>query len=169
MTSALVHVPLEGEPRVDSRLMADALNNLHKPLMNLIQKHLAKFLEFGVLSFEKTKPSAKGGRPERYALLNENQSYLLLTMARNTRHAVDLKTRLIHEFAAARAGAGRMTRSFTARRLALERADLRSKEQASAGARLMCARRRELPGFRAAREALEHEMQRTLFGPPSPT
>ncbi|MDP9908246.1 phage regulator Rha-like protein [Variovorax boronicumulans] len=166
MTSVLVQVHLDGEPTADSRDLAVALGNTHRPLFALVLKYLPKFQEFGEVIFQKAVGSRPqgGGNPERYALLNEDQSYLLLTMARNSKRAVDLKTRLVHEFAKARAGVRRMGRSFTERRLALERRDRASKDQASTGARLMCARRRELPAIRAEREALEGQMQRKLFG-----
>lgn len=168
MSSALVQVHLDAEPTADSRDLAAALGNKHRPLFVLVLKHLPSFQELGEVIFEKS-PSAQSrtGQRERYALLNENQSYLLLTMARNTPRAVDLKVRLVHEFARARSGVLRMGRPFTERLLALETRDKTSKEQAGAGARLMCARRWELPAIRAERAALEGLVQRKLFGDPA--
>ena len=46
--------------------------------------------------------SKAGGNAERYALLNENQTYLLLNLSRNTEVVVALKSKLITAFSAAR-------------------------------------------------------------------
>jgi len=165
--NALVHVHIDAEPTADSRDLAVALGNTHRPLFALILKYLPKFQEFGVVRFEKAVGARTqgGGNPERYALLNENQSYLLLTMARNNKRTVELKTRLVHEFARARNGLLQMGRPFTERVLELEVRDKASKAKAGVGARLMCVRRQELPALRAERSELEGQMQRKLFGP----
>ena len=87
----------KGEPRVDSRLLAEQLGNQHKNSIDLIERYSAKFKRFGVLPFQTEKPAAgsAGGRPERYALLNEDQCYFLLSLSRNTEIVVDLKADLI--------------------------------------------------------------------------
>lgn len=95
----------KGEPRVDSRILAKQLRNQHKAVMVLVDRYAEKFKGFGVLPFEMEKPQgAQGGRPERYALLNEDQSYFLLSLSRNTDHIVDLKANLVKAFSEARAG-----------------------------------------------------------------
>jgi hypothetical protein len=43
-----------------------------------------------------------GGKPVRYALLNENQSYFLVTLLRNSEKTVPLKVRLTESFAQTR-------------------------------------------------------------------
>lgn len=88
---------IKSEARVDSRLIARELGNVHVEMLDLVQKYQADFEEFGVVGFQTQKPpkGSKGGRPERYALLNENQPYLLLTYARNTPEARRLKVNLV--------------------------------------------------------------------------
>lgn len=95
-----------GEARVDSRLLAEQLDNKHKNSMALIERYLAKFEEFGVVPFQTEKPGAgtAGGRPERFALLNEDQCYFLLSLSRNTDRVVELKASLIMAFREARYG-----------------------------------------------------------------
>lgn len=94
----------KGEPRVDSRLLAEQLGNQHENTYDLLKKYEADFREFGVLRFETGKPSAgsQGGRPVAFALLNEDQCYLLLTYSRNTPRARALKINLVKAFREAR-------------------------------------------------------------------
>lgn len=91
------------EPRVDSRLLALYLGVQHESIQRLLTTYTDDFRELGVFRFEIGKPaSAAGGRPERYALLNEDQAYLLLTYSRNTKRARELKVRLVKAFREAR-------------------------------------------------------------------
>lgn len=94
----------KGEPRVDSRLIAEQLGNQHESTIKTVKAYAADFRQFGVLRFEIGKPPAgsKGGRPEEYALLNEDQCYLLLTYSRNTPRARALKINLVKAFREAR-------------------------------------------------------------------
>lgn len=99
-------VPLiqhKGEARVDSRLLAQQLQNKHKNVLELVSRYADKFKGFGILPFQ-TEEIKGRGQPERYALLNENQSYFLLSLSRNTDHVVDLKANLVQAFSEARAG-----------------------------------------------------------------
>jgi phage regulator Rha-like protein len=93
-----------GEARVDSRDIAERLGNTHQSTFELIKNYPEDFEEFGVLRFQTGKPSKEsvGGRPGRYALLNEDQSYLLLSYSRNTKHVRKLKVALVKAFKAAR-------------------------------------------------------------------
>lgn len=95
-----------GEPRVDSRLLAEQLDNKHKNSMALVDRYLTKFEEFGVVPFQTEKPLAgtAGGRPERFALLNEDQAFFLLALSRNSDRVVGLKADLIMAFREARYG-----------------------------------------------------------------
>ena len=95
-----------GEARVDSRLLAEQLDNKHKNSIALIDRYLAKFEEFGVVPFQTEKPLAgtAGGRPERFALLNEDQAFFLLALSRNSDRVVGLKADLIMAFREARYG-----------------------------------------------------------------
>ncbi|MDB5745091.1 MAG: hypothetical protein JWR68_3406 [Polaromonas sp.] len=97
---------VKAEPRIDSRLLAQHLGNQHKNVGELLEQHKTDFLELGVLRFETAKPiGEQGGRPEKFALLNEDQCYLLLTYSRNTPRTRQLKVRLVKAFGEARRAA----------------------------------------------------------------
>lgn len=104
--SRIILTEYKGEPRVDSRLLAEQLGNKHKNSMALIERYLGKFQEFGVVPFQTEKPLAgtAGGRPERFALLNEDQTFFLLALSRNSDRVVGLKADLIMAFREARYG-----------------------------------------------------------------
>ena len=104
--NAITLTHTENEPRVDSRQLAKQLGTMHKNPMALIERYLAKFEEFGLVPFQTEKPLAgtAGGRPERFALLNEDQAFFLLSLSRNTDRVVDLKADLIMAFREARYG-----------------------------------------------------------------
>lgn len=94
-----------GEPRIDSRLIAMDLGNNHKSTIELIEKYEPKFQRFGLLPFQteavKT-PESRGIKHLKFALLNEDQSYFLLSLSRNTEIVVDLKADLVMAFREAR-------------------------------------------------------------------
>lgn len=101
----LVHA--QGEARVDSRVIAEQLGIQHENSYDQLKKYRADFVELGVLRFETGKPSGhKGGRPEKFALLNEDQAYLLLSYSRNTKKVRRLKVNLVKAFRDARHRAG---------------------------------------------------------------
>lgn len=104
---AVLLVNVDGELRVDSRVLAARLQNQHRPVMALIDKYGDKFERFGKVLFEKApSDESRTGQQERFALLNEDQSYFLLSLARNTDHVVDLKANLVAAFSAARKPVG---------------------------------------------------------------
>ena len=106
-STGLVLVPTQAEPRVDSRLLARQLGGPHANVFELVTDYRADFEQLGVVRFktEKPLPGSKGGRPERFALLNEDQAYLLLTYRRNTAKVRALKVKLVKAFAQARRAA----------------------------------------------------------------
>lgn len=93
-----------GEPRVDSRALAQLFGNQHRNVMALIQKHAEQFKRFGHLLFETQVGDRKqgGGKAERYARLNEDQAIYLLTLAKNNDRVVPLKAELVAAFRIAR-------------------------------------------------------------------
>jgi phage regulator Rha-like protein len=98
---------VKAEPRIDSRLLALQLGNQHKNVRELLEEHKVDFMELGVLRFETAKPTSdQGGRPEKFAILNEDQCYLLLTYSRNTARTRQLKVKLVKAFGEARRAAG---------------------------------------------------------------
>ncbi len=87
---------------VDSRLLAQELGIQHRSFyQKLILKYQNEIEEdWGVMRFEIAKPleGSQGGRPERYALLTEQQSYLVLTYSKNTEQARQCKRNLVKAF-----------------------------------------------------------------------
>jgi hypothetical protein len=94
-----------GEARVDSRLIADQLGIQHESSMRLIRGYKADFEELGILRFEIGEIIGRG-QPEQYALINEDQAYLLLAYSRNTKKVRSLKVNLVKAFRDARNKAG---------------------------------------------------------------
>ena len=96
------------ETRVDSRLMAMHLGNQHRHVMALIEKYADKFRGFSQLLFKNAvgERNQGGGSRERFALLNEDQAFFLLSLSRNSDRVVDLKVKLIQAFCEARRTAG---------------------------------------------------------------
>lgn len=96
------------EPRVDSRLLAKQLRNQHKAVMAMIDRYADRMKAFGLLPFQmeavKDK-GARGAKTHRFAMLNEDQAFFLLSLARNTDHVVGLKAKLIVAFRNARRAA----------------------------------------------------------------
>ncbi|MBZ9781600.1 Rha family transcriptional regulator [Pseudomonas sp. REP124] len=104
--NAIALTQSNGETRADSRTLADQLGVKPKNTLSLIERYLCKFERLGVVPFQTEKPRAgtAGGRPERFALLNEDQCYFLLSLSRNTDRVVELKSSLIMAFREARYG-----------------------------------------------------------------
>jgi len=100
MPSLISLVVVNQEPRVDSRLIASQIGVEHKNTRSLIEQYQNALETFGQLPFETEvgKRTQGGGNPEKFYLLNEDQSYLLLTLTRNTDQAVQLKIRLVSAF-----------------------------------------------------------------------
>ena len=102
--SEIIISQIKNELRADSRTFAPKMDIRHRQLMDNIRKYEAQFLELGVLPFETEKPTgAEGGRPQEYALLNEDQAYFLLTLSRNSDKVVAAKLALVKAFREARA------------------------------------------------------------------
>lgn len=97
MNDLISLVVVDQEPRVDSRLIASQLGVDHKNTRELIERYQIALGNFGKVPFE-TEASGKTNQSQKFYLLNEDQSYLLLTLTRNTDQAVELKIRLVRVF-----------------------------------------------------------------------
>lgn len=106
-TAPLALVPTKTEPRVDSRLLAQHLGNKHKSVMALIERYSERIKAFGQLPFKKEVGvrAQGGGNAERFALLNEDQAFFVLSLSRNTERVVTLKVKLVKAFSNARRAA----------------------------------------------------------------
>lgn len=91
----------KGEAHADSRVLAEQLGNQHESVMKTLKAYPADFKTFGILRFEIGEIAGRG-QPEQYALLNEDQCYLLLTYSRNTPIVRALKINLVKAFREAR-------------------------------------------------------------------
>ncbi|QTD44215.1 Rha family transcriptional regulator [Ottowia testudinis] len=95
----LRHIGTTKEPRVDSRLIAGWLDIQHRTAMKTIQTHRAAFADLGKVRFQiAASTDSRTGQQVRFALLNEDQAHLLLTMSRNTPRVVALKVALVKAF-----------------------------------------------------------------------
>ena len=91
---------------VDSRLVAIELGINHGDwFKNIILKYQQEIeADFGVIGFENGKPTkgSKGGRPERFAWLTEDQATILMTYSRNTEQVRRCKRQLVNAFSKAK-------------------------------------------------------------------
>lgn len=94
----------QGEMRLDSRALADRMGNAHASVMKLLGQHTGTFRQFGQFGFEieTVKNSAGAANQTKYALLNEDQCYFLLTLVRNSDTTVPMKAAVVAAFAKAR-------------------------------------------------------------------
>ena len=92
------------EARIDSRLLAVNMHKDHANLFELVKIHRADFEQFGLIRFQTGLIDGRG-RPEKFALLNEDQAFLLLTYTRNTEPTRQLKVKLVKAFGEARRAA----------------------------------------------------------------
>jgi len=141
----------QGEPRVDSRVLAEQLGTKHKSSIELIDKYADKIRRFGHLPFqtEVGKRAQGGGKAERFALLNEDQAYFLLALSRNTERVVELKSSLVMAFREARYG------------MACQALETRKQEASQSGRRLALWRY-EKPGAYQHVAHLREQLQLTL-------
>jgi len=90
----------KNEPLVSSRYLAKRLGVRPRHTFRLIQKYQSEIKDLGVLRFENVK--GNNGRPQKFALLNEEQSVFILTLSKNTMSVVALKKDLSWQFVAYR-------------------------------------------------------------------
>ncbi len=149
--TAITLTQSQGEPRVDSRVLAEQLGTKHKSSIELIDKYADKIRRFGHLPFqtEVGKRVQGGGKAERFALLNEDQTYFLLALSRNTDRVVELKSSLVIAFREARYG------------MACQALEARKQEASQSGRRL-AHWRYEKPGAYQHVAHLREQLQFTL-------
>jgi len=102
MSNPLVLTVLDGTPLVDTRIIATGFGVEHHSTTRLVDNYSSQFQSFGLLRFETEavkRDGERGTKFEKFYLLNEDQTYFLLTLTRNTAQVVDLKQRLVMAFA----------------------------------------------------------------------
>ena len=88
-----------GQALTTSVVIANGVGVEHRALRQLLRNYQADFESFGVLTFEMSKPkNPQGGRPETYAILNEQQATLLVTYCKNTETVRKFKVALVKAF-----------------------------------------------------------------------
>ncbi|MNU79418.1 Phage regulatory protein Rha [compost metagenome] len=108
-------IPLQvvrGEPLVDTRALAEGLGLQHQNVFEMVKDYQRDFAQLGIVRFETgavKKAEGRGTKHTRFALLNEDQTYLLLTFSRNTAKVRQLKVNLVKAFKQARIGGKRTT------------------------------------------------------------
>ena len=104
-------------------------------------------------------PQGGFAKSTEFALLNESQSTLLITMMRNTAIVIECKVRLVEEFYRMRDALSQRAQSLWQQMQALIAQEVESKIKASFGSRLMLDRKREIPFFDSEHQRLEAEIQ----------
>ena len=89
------------DARIDSRILAEHLGVQHQNTFEMLKDYKADFEQLGILRFE-TGIITGRGKPQKFAMLNEDQSYLLLAYSRNTAKVRSLKVKLVKAFGEAR-------------------------------------------------------------------
>lgn len=82
MTTDLTLAVIDGEPRIDSRLVATELGVEHETTQRLVDKYSTQFQELGQLRFENGVVNGHqgGGNPQKYILPRpEGRGFLNLT------------------------------------------------------------------------------------------
>lgn len=95
--SQLVQAIGKGEPRIDSRVLAEHLGSQHRSVFALVTRYKDDFKQLGQVRFQIAavkKVGERGAKQHRFTMLNENQSYLLLTYSRNSKRVRALKVKL---------------------------------------------------------------------------
>lgn len=97
-------VQLKSELRTDSRLLAGFLDHRHRTILENIDKYSTELRSISRLPFETGTLETRGGvQSQRYAMLDEDQCYFLLTLMRNNERVVAAKLALVKAFKNARA------------------------------------------------------------------
>lgn len=166
MNNVIHLATVAGQPRVDSRELASQLGTDHRSSFRLISQFAGDFEQFGQVRFEiapvKTAGS-RGSKRQKYALLNEDQCYLLLSYSRNTARVRGLKVRLVQAFGEARRAGHVQALTVWQQLQQLQLEDADSFARASFGSHLMLDRKRRLPCLRERQQQLEHEVAPDLF------
>ncbi|EHT6581648.1 phage regulatory protein/antirepressor Ant [Salmonella enterica] len=87
-----------GCPVTTSLAIAEGVGNPHSSVIKLIRQNTSDLEEFGNIGFEIQNSTSGAGRPTEYAILNEQQSTLLLTYMRNNDVVREFKKRLVKAF-----------------------------------------------------------------------
>lgn len=104
--SSSTFILIEGELRVDSQWLGDQLGNKHEDTFALIERYIDTIKQLGRIQTQSvtTLPSQIENGDIHSVLLNENQTFFLLSTYQNTDRVAGLKSSLIKAFHEARYG-----------------------------------------------------------------
>lgn len=88
----------DGQALTTSAIIAEGVNVQHKNILAILRDYRSDFEEFGIFAFETRKLNEGRGRPETFALLNEQQATLLVTYCKNTEVVRKFKIALVKAF-----------------------------------------------------------------------
>lgn len=149
-----------GKPMASTLVIARGMKQQHASVVRLVRRYSGALTEFGTFGFQIQK---SGGRPTEYAMLNEQQAALLISLMRNSDEVVGFKTRLIAEFYRMRDALHQRDQNLWQQLQALIAKEVESKVRASFGSHLMLDRKSEKPYFDSERKRLEAEIQPSLL------
>lgn len=102
-STELIVVQINGENRLDSRLIAQNLGIEHEVFIRTLRKYQDRVEKLGIIRFENgVKSGPQRGKLPQYVMLNEDQSIFAATLSRNTEEVVDFKLALTIAFKEAR-------------------------------------------------------------------
>lgn len=153
-------VVVEGEPLASTEVIAKGMKAQHASTIKLVRKHAESLATFGEVRFE-IRLNKQGSSTE-VALLNEQQTALLISLMRNSAQVVGFKTSLIAEFFRMRDALQQRTSNLWQQLQTAIAQEVESKVRASFGSHLMLERKKEKPHLTQAIERLEAEIQPAL-------
>ena len=154
-----------GEPLASSETIANGMKQQHASTIKLVRKHQAALENFGLVRFQirSRLRGQHGGGSVEFAMLNERQAAILISLMRNTERVVDFKVALVAEFYRMRDALNQRTQNLWQQLQAQIAKEVQSEVRASFGSRLMLERKAEIPGLRKERGRLEAEIQPSLM------
>ncbi|MGR6502801.1 phage antirepressor KilAC domain-containing protein [Shewanella sp. Koi 1] len=98
--AAIVSLDSQGQAVTTSLAIAEGVGNPHSTVIKLIRQYASDLEEFGMVGFEiqPKQTGVRGGSDTEYAILNEQQSTLLMTYMRNNDVVREFKKRLVKAF-----------------------------------------------------------------------
>lgn len=161
MNTQIVQIASDGEPRASTEDIASGYGLQHASVIKLVRRYAGDLASFGEVRFEIRL--TQQGTPREYALLNERQAVLLLTLMRNTVKVVKFKVQLIQQFSRMAAALENRDTTRWERRIKFEAKDSQSRALGSHGSKLMHTRRKEKPLLEADRLTFIADMEPPLF------
>lgn len=158
-------VVVDGEPLSSTETIAKGMKAQHASTMKLLRKHKRALERFGPIRFEIRLAGTRqgGGKPVEYAMLNEQQAALLISLMRNTAQVVGFKADLIAEFFRMRDALNQRAQGLWQQLQQAIAREVDSSVRASFGSHLMLDRKREKPILQSEIHRLESEIQPGLL------